>query len=430
MSPLSFTSLPPPVAASILRLLPVADRVRAGGVSPAWRAVAHAPAVYGPELVLREALDAPRTVEDARRLAAVGAGRAAPQLSREAAALRCSAAFVLRSLAALAAGTLTRLDATHSSWALIPDAICSEAIVAICAANHGLTRVAASAPTTLPGALQLLRRCPRVQQLTLPRVGASVTADTLAALSPEERALSERLVLGTLDLGRKICKGPSVYDYAPPLPDYLGALTTAEARSALGSIRDVLSAISAGAWGVTELHLPGCKADDSVLVPLLAALRSGAGGDGGAACCVRTLVLHYSFKDAAQTRMSAAAAAALAATLDALPSLTALRFQDTRNPEVAMLENENDGEGYDESYEQPMLSSYLFAAGKDEPQLQAAYKALHDAAGGAPPHVHARRGHTSAPEPLLLNEADERPYEFACTSVLPTSYQRACDAKP
>ncbi len=85
-----------------------------------------------------------------------------------------------------------------------------------------------------------------MQQLTLPRVGASVTADTLVALSPEERALSERLVLGTLDLGRKICKGPSVNDYAPPLPDYLGALTSAEARNCrtiLGDhARDVITA--------------------------------------------------------------------------------------------------------------------------------------------------------------------------------------------
>ena len=64
MATVALDALPPPVATRVLQLLPVADRVRAGGVSPAWRALAHAPALYGPELVLADALDAPRTVSD------------------------------------------------------------------------------------------------------------------------------------------------------------------------------------------------------------------------------------------------------------------------------------------------------------------------------------------------------------------------------
>jgi hypothetical protein len=102
----SLTTLPAALSWRIMSLLPVADRVRAGGVSPAWRAVAHAPALYGPTLKLSAALDAPRTVADAALPAA------AARFKERCAAdeLRCSALFVLRSLAALAAGTLTRLD--------------------------------------------------------------------------------------------------------------------------------------------------------------------------------------------------------------------------------------------------------------------------------------------------------------------------------
>jgi hypothetical protein len=368
---LTLTSLPAALSGRIMRLLPLADRVRAGGVSPGWRAVAHAPSLYGPELVLRAALDAPRTVADA----------AQPQqrMAYDKSLLRCSAVFILRSVAALAAGTLTSLDATHSDVS-IPDAVWSEALVAICAANPALARVVASAPSSLPGALQLLRRCPRVRTLQLPRLGKAVTADTLAALTPEERALSTRLALDSLDVARKMCRGPQVYDYAPPLPDYLGVLTSAEARASLAALRETLAAVGAGAWSVVELHIPGCKSDGALLVELLAALTSGAPaqpeGDQpqqeGGACRLRTLVLHYSFKERALTPMSAVAARPLAATLDALPSLKALRFQDARDPELAALERDMDGEG--EDLDPPELSSYIFSGASDE--HAAAYEAL------------------------------------------------------
>ena len=94
------------MSSRILLLLPVADRVRAGGVSPAWRALAHAPALFGPELKLSDALAAPRTVADASPAAAARSHeqRTAHEV------LRCSSLFILRALAALVAGTLTRLD--------------------------------------------------------------------------------------------------------------------------------------------------------------------------------------------------------------------------------------------------------------------------------------------------------------------------------
>ena len=69
--------------------------------------------------------------------------------------------------------------------------------------------------------------------------------------------------------------------------------------------------------------------------------------------------------------MSAAAARALAAALDALPSLTALRFQDARDPELAALERDMDGEG--EDLDGPALS-YLFGGTSDD--TFAAYNAL------------------------------------------------------
>jgi hypothetical protein len=369
----TLTSLPPALSARILQQLPVADRVRAGGVSPAWRAVAHAPELYGPELVLRAALDAPRTVQDAAPQA-----RGAPVADKS---LRCSAVFVLRALASLARGTLTALDATHSEFAT-PDAVWSEALVAICAANPGLARVTASTPKSLPGALQLLRRCPRMRVLTLPRLATAVTAETLAALTPEERALSTRLALNELDLGRKMCPGPQVNEYSRPEPAYLGALTSAEARASLTALRAGAAAVGAGAWAVRELHLPGCKADDSVLVDVLAALtaaadeqaaQQGGGADQPGACRLQTLVLHYSFKESACTPMSAAAARALAAALEALPSLRTLRFQDKRDPEIDALEKMYE-EADDGGLDAPALSSYLFEGASEE--ALAAYDTL------------------------------------------------------
>jgi hypothetical protein len=89
---LTLTSLPAALSSRIMRQLPLADRVRSGGVNPAWRAVAHAPSLYGQELVLRHALDAPRTVDDATQQ------RRASADSRE---LRCTQ---LRVCAALARG--------------------------------------------------------------------------------------------------------------------------------------------------------------------------------------------------------------------------------------------------------------------------------------------------------------------------------------
>lgn len=265
---LSLTSLPAAVSERILRQLPLADRVRAGGVSPAWRPVAHAPALYGPELKLSDALDAPRTVADASAQQQPG-GRRRPALER-AGQLRCSSLAVLRSLAALAAGTLTALHVTHSDFS-IPDAVWSEEIVAICAANPALTRVTAATPSNLPGALQLLRRCPRVRTLLVTRLRTAsrshgITAETIAALTPEERLLSARLALDTLDLGRKMCEGPSPNEYLPPLPDYVGALTSVEVRASLASLRETVAAVGAGAWAVGELHLPGCKNEDALLV--------------------------------------------------------------------------------------------------------------------------------------------------------------------
>ena len=51
---------------------------------------------------------------------------------------------------------------------------------------------------------------------------------------------------------------------------------------------------------------------------------------------LRTLALHYSFKEDALTPISAAAARAIATTLDAL------RFQDARNPELDAIDAEID----------------------------------------------------------------------------------------
>jgi len=352
---LTLTSLPAAVSARIMKQLPLADRVRCGGVSPAWRAVAHAPSLYGPELVLSEALDA------------------RPCLRADEDCLRSSAVFVLRALAALAAGTLTALDATPNNG-MIPDSVWSEALVSICAANPSLVRVTTNSPRTLKGALQLLRRCPRVRTLALARLETAITADTLAALTPEERATSVRLALNALDLAHIWCRGPSIYDYRPAEPDYLGVLTSAQARASLPALRESLAAIGAGAWVVGELRLPACKNDGAVLVEMLTALTTTAAASAeaeaqqqpgaGGACRLNMLALHYSFKERELTPMTAATARAITATMEALPSLWILHFCEERDPELAALERDANGEG--ESYDPPPLSSYIFAGKSEE----------------------------------------------------------------
>jgi hypothetical protein len=332
MAALSLPTLPAALSSRILRLLPVADRVRAGGVSPAWRAMAHAPALYGPELKLSDALDAPRTVADA-------AGRTHEQ-RRAAEELRCSALFVLRSLAALAAGTLTRLDVRLTLTPLdvirmagrrdtdsdMPDKLLAEAIVAIAAANPCLTHVMTDAPATLPACLQLLARSPRVMKLTVSRL--AVTPAALCALSGDAAALAARLALSSLDLGRE---SQTVGGYGDEKVSFIGALTTARARELTASLRTTLAAVGAGAWHVQQLHLPGCKEDDTVLVSLLAVLTESAQAQDHVACGVEHLVLHYSYTEQ-QRPMSGAAGAALAAAANALPALRSITFSDERDP--------------------------------------------------------------------------------------------------
>ena len=89
----------------ILRLLPVADVVRAGGVSCASRTVAHNPAHFGPSLVLRDVLRAPRTVTDL----------SVAQKRDRASDWRASPISLLLSLARLAKGTLVFVDA-RQDW--------------------------------------------------------------------------------------------------------------------------------------------------------------------------------------------------------------------------------------------------------------------------------------------------------------------------
>lgn len=60
-------TLPAELSATVFRLLPTADVVRAGGVSPAWRAAAHSPALHGPRLELKPVLAAPRCAPPRRR---------------------------------------------------------------------------------------------------------------------------------------------------------------------------------------------------------------------------------------------------------------------------------------------------------------------------------------------------------------------------
>lgn len=315
------------VATRILKLLPVADRVRAGGVSPAWRALAHAPALYGPELVLADALVWPRTVADAKV--------AQPREYRELEAnklkseLRCSSISILRSLAALAAGTLTRLDVRGSAKHpadQTPDKILSEALVEIAAQNPNLTEILADAPSTLSACVQLLKRCPRVAVLTM--TSLAVYPEDLRSFHRKAPALAARLTITSLDLGR-YTQEVYIIDTAPPV-DFLGAIQTSNDEQYLKSLQGALAAVGAGAWQVSELHLPGCKSDDSVLVTLLQALTAAAAAHPSA-CGVERLVLHYSWTEQGKP-MSAAAGTALAAAVAALPSLWSITFSDEDYP--------------------------------------------------------------------------------------------------
>ena len=327
-------ALPPQVATRVLQLLPVADRVRAGGVSPAWRALAHAPALYGPELVLADALVWPRTVADAKK-----APPREPYAARPKYQLRCSSISILRSLAALAAGTLTRLDvcgsAKHPADEM-PDKILSEALVDIAARNPNLTEILADAPSMLAACGQLLERCPRVAVLTM--TSLAVDLKDLRRLYCYAPALSARLTLTSLDLGR-YTRETYVVDTAPPVA-FLGAIPTSNDERELKSLEGALAAVGAGAWRVRELHLPGCKQNDGVLVTLLKALTEAASAHPSA-CAVERLVLHYSWTEQHKP-MSAAAGTALAAAAAALPSLRSITFADEDFP-PSLHDDEFDG---------------------------------------------------------------------------------------
>jgi len=328
MATVALDALPPPVATRVLQLLPVADRVRAGGVSPAWRALAHAPALYGPELVLADVLDAPRTVSDAAE------ALSRDYMSRHAKyELRCSSLFILRSLSALAAGTLTRLDVrgiVSRSGDETPDKLLAEALVEVAARNLHLTEILADAPTKLPACLQLLARCPCVAALTVSRL--AVAPAELLALTGQEAALAARLTLPSLDLGRDT-QNIDAGDYVPRIA-FFGAITTGRVNGALAAeLQRTLAAVGAGAWHVLELHLPGCKSDDSVLVTLLQALTASVAAHPSA-CVLERLVLHYSWSESRKP-MSAAAGNALAAAAAALPALRSITFSDERDPTQA-----------------------------------------------------------------------------------------------
>lgn len=120
---------------------------------------------------------------------------------------------------------------------------------------------------------------------------------------------------------------------------FFGAITTHNVagyqpeRSRTQSLRRALATVATGAWQVSELHLPGCKSDDSVLVWLLEALTKAAAADPWA-CGVEHLVLHYSWKER-QKQMSAAAGTALAAAAAAMPVLLSITFSDERDPTQA-----------------------------------------------------------------------------------------------
>lgn len=159
---LGVSSLPPSVLALIFRLLPEADRCRSGGVSRAWRAIAHAPALWGPNLVLAPVLEAPRTVCDTTKGAdSVCIYGVVKRRSKS----RASATSVLRSLAKLTGGTLKSIDARQnwrcesfsSPFACTleseqPDVVWAEELVDICAANTGLDEVVTDQPASCEGA--------------------------------------------------------------------------------------------------------------------------------------------------------------------------------------------------------------------------------------------------------------------------------------
>ena len=105
MASFDLAALPGPAVVKIVHLLPVADVVRAGGVSRVWRTVAHNPAHFGPSLVLRDVLRAPRTVTDL----------SVAQKRDRASNWRASPVSILLSLARLAKGTLVFVDA-RQDW--------------------------------------------------------------------------------------------------------------------------------------------------------------------------------------------------------------------------------------------------------------------------------------------------------------------------
>ena len=346
MATVALNALPPPVATRVLQLLPVADRVRAGGVSPSWRALAHAPALYGPELVLADVLNAPRTVSDATE--APSRDYTARQAKAE---LRFSSLFILRSLAALAAGTLTRLDVRGISshpGDETPDKLLAEALIDISGRNLNLTEILADGPAKLPACLQLLARCPRVAALTVTRLAVAPAA--LLALTGNDAALAARLTLASLDLGRDM-QNIDVGDYVPSVA-FFGAITTGRVNGTLAAeLRRTLAAVGAGAWHVRELHLPGCKSNDSLLVSLLEALTAAAAAHPSA-CVLERLVLHYSWSESRKP-MSAAAGTALAAAAAALPTLRCMEFSDERDP------TQEGREDYDDYIDAGSVEEYL-----------------------------------------------------------------------
>lgn len=194
-----------------------------------------------------------------------------------------------------------------------------------------MTEVLTDAPTALPACLQLLARCPRVAALTVSSL--AVTPAALCALRGDAAALSARLTLALLDLGRDT---HDVDGYSYEQISFFGALTTARAAAQAAPLATTLAAVGAGAWHVRELHLPGCKTNDAVLVSLLQTLTASA----QPACGVERLVLHYSFEEP-QRAMSASAGAALAAAANALPALRSITFSDEGNPTQGEYDDED-----------------------------------------------------------------------------------------
>ena len=205
----------------------------------------------------------------------------------------------------------------------MPDKLWVEAVVAIAAANPRLTEVLTDAPAALPACLQLLARCPRVTALTVSRLECMLVA--LGDLRGGAAALAARRALPCRNLGRE---AQDVESSNGCSGSFVRAVRTTHADGEAHSLRATLAAVGAGAWHVRELHLPGCKRHDGVLVSLLGALTTAATQH---ACGLQRLVLHYSYAET-QKPMSAAAGHALAAAVEALPSLCSITFSDETDP--------------------------------------------------------------------------------------------------